>query len=53
MPQPTENSQRKPRRKAVPVLGAATPSLSLASGALAATGRMSATHPLTPLKAEA
>ena len=48
MPQPKETPQRKRRRKAVPVLGAAGLSLSLASGASAAMGGMSA-HPLTPV----
>jgi hypothetical protein len=48
MPQPKETPQRKRRRKAVPVLGAAGLSLSLASGASAAMGGVSA-HPLTPV----
>ncbi len=46
MPQPKETPQRKRRRKAVPVLGAAGLSLSLASGASPA---MVSAHPLTPV----
>ena len=42
MPQPKETPQRKLQRKAVPVLGAAGLSLSLASGASAAIGGMNA-----------
>ena len=42
MPQPKETPQRKLQRKAVPVLGAAGLSLSLASGASAAIGGINA-----------
>jgi hypothetical protein len=48
LPQPKETPQRKRRRKAVPVLGVAGLSLSLASGASAAMGGVSA-HPLMPV----
>ena len=45
MPQLNEALQRKRRRKAVPVLGAAGLSLALASGASAAVGGMSGNLP--------
>lgn len=48
MSQPKQSSKRKQRRKAIPVLGAAGLSLSLASGAALATGKPIADLPVGP-----
>ncbi len=48
MPQPKKSPQRKRRMKAVPVLGVAGLSLSLATGSSAAMSGVSA-HPLMPV----